>query len=96
MAQARSPQVFLALVNGVPDGRVGERPSRFVQANVIHPSGPLRVPAPRSRHEFREAVGRREKSGPAEARPPQRRQVANVVTHQTADPVRPLARRFSR
>jgi hypothetical protein len=87
MTQARSPQqVFLALANAVADGRFDELPSRYAeQADVIHPSDPVRAPALRSRDEFREASGRREKSGPP--RPGRRSAARSPTSSSTRQPI---------
>jgi ketosteroid isomerase-like protein len=87
MAQPRSPrEVFLALVNGVADGRFAELPSLYAeQTDVVHPFDPLRAPALRTREEIREHFGVREHSRPADTDPP-RRTVANVTIHETTDP----------
>ena len=91
MAQPRSPQeVFLALVNGVADGRLDELPDLYAeQTDVVHPFDPLRAPALRSRDEIRAHFGHRRQSAPPDAapRPPRpHRRVANVTIHQTTDP----------
>jgi uncharacterized protein len=85
MAQPRSPrEVFLALVNGVADGRWDELPSLYAeQTDVVHPFDPVRAPALRTRDEIREHFGVSEHSRPAA---PPRRTVANVTIHETTDP----------
>jgi uncharacterized protein len=87
---ARTPQeVFLALVNGVADGRFEELPDLYAeQTDVSHPFDPLRAPAARSREEIREHFGLRAGSRPADVgqRPRPRRRVGNVVIHETTDP----------
>jgi len=82
MAQPLSPaEVFLALVNGVAEGRWEELPSLYAeQTDVVHPFDPLRQPALRSRDELREHFT------PAGERPRVARRVANVTIHQTTDP----------
>ena len=82
MAQPRSPrEVFLALVNGVAEGRWEELPGLYAeQTDVVHPFDPLRQPALRTRDELRghfTSAG----TGPGLAR-----RVANVTIHQTTDP----------
>jgi ketosteroid isomerase-like protein len=82
MAQPLSPaEVFLALVNGVAEGRWEELPGLYAeQTDVVHPFDPLRQPALRSRDELREHFT------PADAGPRLARRVANVTIHQTTDP----------
>jgi uncharacterized protein len=82
MTQPLSPsEVFLALVNGVAEGRWEELPSLYAeQTEVVHPFDPLRHPALRSREELREHFT----SGGEGPRPTRR--VANVRIHQTTDP----------
>jgi uncharacterized protein len=82
MAQPLSPaEVFLALVNGVAEGRWEELPGLYAeQTDVVHPFDPLRQPALRTREEIRKhftAAG----AGPRPAR-----RAANITIHQTADP----------
>jgi uncharacterized protein len=82
MAQPLSPaEVFLALVNGVAEGRWEELPGLYAeQTDVVHPFDPLRQPALRTRDEIRKhftAAG----TGPRPAR-----RAANITIHQTADP----------
>jgi ketosteroid isomerase-like protein len=86
MDQPRSPrEVFLALVNGVADGRFDELPDLYAeQTDVSHPFDPLRTPAARSREEIREHFGRL--SRPADAGPRPGRRVGNVTIHETTDP----------
>jgi uncharacterized protein len=88
MDEPRSPrEVFLALVNGVADGRYDELPGLYAeQTDVVHPFDPLRAPALRSRDEISGHFGLRERSRPADARPRPRRRVANVSIHDTTDP----------
>jgi uncharacterized protein len=82
MAKPLSPsEVFLALVNGVAEGRWEELPSLYAeQTDVVHPFDPLRQPALRTRDELREHFT------PAgeDSRP--LRRAANITIHQTADP----------
>jgi uncharacterized protein len=82
MAQPLSPaEVFLALVNGVAEGRWEELPGLYAeQTDVVHPFDPLRQPALRSRDELREHFT------PADADPRVARRAANVTIHQTTDP----------
>ena len=82
MAQSRTPsEVFLALVNGVAEGRWEELPGLYAeQTDVVHPFDPLRAPALRTRTELREHFT------PAGATPRPDRRVANVTIHQTTDP----------
>ena len=86
MDQPRTPrEVFLALVNGVADGRYDELPDLYAeQTDVRHPFDPMRTPALRSREELRAAFGRRAGSADAGSRP--RRRVGNVIIHETTDP----------
>ncbi|HEX3489237.1 MAG TPA: nuclear transport factor 2 family protein [Streptosporangiaceae bacterium] len=84
MAQPSSPsEVFLALVNGVAEGRWEELPSLYAeQTDVIHPFDPLRAPALRTRDELREHFTR-----PGRGTGPEpRRRAANITIHQTTDP----------
>jgi ketosteroid isomerase-like protein len=82
VAQSRSPrEVFLALVNGVADGRWEELPRLYAEeTDVVHPFDPLRGPALRTRGELREHFR------PAGDGPRPRRRVANITIHETADP----------
>jgi uncharacterized protein len=82
MAESLSPsEVFLALVNGVAEGRWAELPDLYAeQTHVVHPFDPLRAPALRTREELREHFT------PAGAGPAQPRRAANVTIHQTTDP----------
>jgi uncharacterized protein len=82
MAQPLSPsEVFLALVNGVADGRWEELPDLYAeQTDVIHPFDPLRAPALRTREELREHFT------PTSAGPALHRRAANITIHQTTDP----------
>jgi uncharacterized protein len=82
MAQPLSPaEVFLALVNGVAEGRWEDLPSLYAeQTDVVHPFDPLRHPALRTRDELREHFT------PAGAGPRLARRAANVTIHQTTDP----------
>jgi len=82
MAESPSPsEVFLALVNGVAEGRWEELPSLYAeQTNVVHPFDPLRAPALRTREELREHFT------PTGADPTPPRRAANITIHQTTDP----------
>jgi ketosteroid isomerase-like protein len=87
MDQPRTPrEVFLALVNGVAEGRFDELPDLYAeQTDVVHPFDPVRAPGARSREEIRKHFGllvsRRADAG---QRP--RRRVGNVTIHETTDP----------
>jgi uncharacterized protein len=82
MAQPLSPsEVFLALVNGVAEGRWEELPDLYAeQTDVVHPFDPLRAPALRTREELREHF-----TSP-HAGPRPTRRAANITIHQTTDP----------
>jgi len=82
MAQPRSPQeVFLALVDGVAEGRWDELPGLYAeQTHVVHPFDPLRAAALRTRGELREHFR------PTGAGPRLHRRAANITIHETADP----------
>jgi ketosteroid isomerase-like protein len=82
MAQSLSPsEVFLALVNGVAEGRWEELPSLYAeQTYVVHPFDPLRPAALRTRAELRDHFT------PAGTGPRLPRRVANIAIHQTTDP----------
>ncbi len=82
MADPVSPrEVFLALVNGVADGRWDELPSLYAeQTHVVHPFHPLRPPALWTRDELREHFR------PAGATPRLHRRPANITIHETTDP----------
>jgi uncharacterized protein len=86
MDQPRTPrEVFLALVNGVADGRFEELPDLYAeQTDVVHPFDPLRAPALRSREEIREHFGGGSRPAHSGWRP--RRRVGNVTVHETTDP----------
>ncbi|MFL6124941.1 nuclear transport factor 2 family protein [Actinophytocola sp.] len=74
-------EVFLALVNGVADGRWEELPDLYAaETDVVHPFDPLRGPALRSRAELREHF-RPTGTGPRLDRRP-----ANITIHETTDP----------
>jgi ketosteroid isomerase-like protein len=82
MDRPRSPQeVFLALVNGVAEGRSEDELAGLYaeQTDVVHPFDPLRAPALRTRDELREHF--RPDGSP---RLPCR--AANITVHQTTDP----------
>lgn len=73
-------EVFLALVNGVAEGRWADLPDLYAEhTDVVHPFDPLRAPALRTRDELREHF--RPTSGPRLERRP-----ANVTIHETTDP----------
>ncbi|MGI5246619.1 nuclear transport factor 2 family protein [Dactylosporangium sp. CA-139066] len=78
----RTPrEVFLALVNGVADGRWEELPELYAEeTDVVHPFDPLRRPALRSRDELREHFR------PNEDVPRLMRKAANITVHETVDP----------
>jgi ketosteroid isomerase-like protein len=82
MAEPASPrEVFLALVNGVADGRWDELPSLYAeQTHVVHPFHPLRPPALRSRDDLREHFR------PTGSAPRLHRRPAAITIHQTTDP----------
>ena len=82
MAQPLSPsEVFLALVNGVAEGRWEELPSLYAeQTHVVHPFDPLRHAALRTREELREHFK------PTGVGPTLHRRAANITIHQTTDP----------
>jgi ketosteroid isomerase-like protein len=82
MAESLSPsEVFLALVNGVAEGRWEELPSLYAeQTDVVHPFDPLRAPALRTRDELREHFR------PASEGTRPSRRAANITIHQTTDP----------
>jgi ketosteroid isomerase-like protein len=82
MGEPRSaPEVFLALVNGVAQGRWDELPSLYAErTHVVHPFDPRRAPALRTRDELREHFR------PTDASPRLHRRAANITIHQTTDP----------
>jgi uncharacterized protein len=82
MAQSRSPrEVFLALVNGIAEGNPEGLPELYAeQIDVVHPFDPLHGAPLRSREELRERFQS------LAGRPRPRRQVGNVVIHETTDP----------
>jgi ketosteroid isomerase-like protein len=82
MAQAPSPrEVFLALVNGVAEGRWSELPDLYAeQTHVVHPFDPLRAAALRTRDELREHFT------PTGTGPQLHRRAANITIHETTDP----------
>src|SRR5882757_3789341 len=82
MAQLPSPrEVFLALVNGVAEGRWDELPDLYAeQTHVVHPFDPLRAAALRTRDELREHFR------PTGAGPRLHRRAANITIHETTDP----------
>lgn len=82
MAQPLSPsEVFLALVNGVAEGRWEELPGLYAeQTDVVHPFDPQRPEALRTREELREHFA------PTGTGPTLLRRAANITIHQTTDP----------
>ena len=82
MAQVLSPrEVFLALVNGVAEGRWRELPDLYAeQTHVVHPFDPLRAAALRTRDELREHFR------PTDAGPRLHRRATNITIHETTDP----------
>jgi ketosteroid isomerase-like protein len=82
MAQTLSPrEVFLALVNGVAEGRWDELPSLYAeQTHVVHPFDPLRSAALHTRDELREHFR------PTDTGPRLQRRPANITIHETTDP----------
>jgi uncharacterized protein len=82
MAKPVSPrEVFLALVNGVAEGRWDELPSLYAErTQVVHPFDPLRPAALRTRDELREHFK------PTDVTPRLRRRPANITIHETTDP----------
>jgi ketosteroid isomerase-like protein len=82
MGQARTPsEVFLALVNGVAEGRTEELADLYAeQTDVVHPFDPLRGPALTTRDELREHFR------PGDDRPRLPRRAANITIHRTSDP----------
>jgi ketosteroid isomerase-like protein len=82
MGRPLSPrEVFLALVNGVAEGRWDELPRLYAeQTHVVHPFDPLRATALRTRDELREHFG------PTDSSPRLHRRAANITIHETADP----------
>ena len=82
MGQPRSPRdVFLALVNGVADGRWAELPGLYAeQTDVVHPFDPLRGAALRTREELRAHFT------PAGDGPRLDRRAENITIHETTDP----------
>jgi ketosteroid isomerase-like protein len=82
MAKPVTPrEVFLALVDGVAEGRWEELPSLYAeQTHVAHPFHPLRPAALCSRDELRAHFR------PTDDTPRLRRRPANITIHETADP----------
>jgi ketosteroid isomerase-like protein len=73
--------VFLALVNGVAEGRWEELPDLYAEeTHVVHPFDPLRGPALRSREELRAHFR------PTGAGPRLDRKAAGITIHETTDP----------
>lgn len=70
-------EVFLALVNGVAEGRWSELPDLYAeQTHVVHPFDPLRAAALRTREHFK----------PTDAGPQLHRRATNITIHETTDP----------
>lgn len=82
MPENRSPRdVFLALVNGVAEGRWEELPELYAErTDVVHPFDPLRAPALRTREELREHFAPTDTGRRLIRRP------ANITIHETTDP----------
>ncbi|MFD8394290.1 nuclear transport factor 2 family protein [Streptomyces sp. NPDC059680] len=82
MTQVLSPrEVFLALVNGVAEGRWKELPDLYAeQTHVVHPFDPLRAAALRTRDELREHFR------PTDSGPRLHRRATNITIHETTDP----------
>jgi ketosteroid isomerase-like protein len=82
MSRPRSArEVFLALVNGVAEGRWGELPDLYAErTHVVHPFDPLRAPALRTRDELREHFR------PTGDGPELHRRAADITIHETTDP----------
>jgi ketosteroid isomerase-like protein len=82
VVQALSPrEVFIALVDGVAEGRWEELPDLYAeQTHVVHPFDPLRGAALRTRGELREHFK------PSGAGPRLPRRAANITIHETTDP----------
>ncbi|MEV7388375.1 MULTISPECIES: nuclear transport factor 2 family protein [unclassified Streptomyces] len=82
MTQVPGPrEVFLALVNGVAEGRWSELPELYAErTHVVHPFDPLRAAALRTRDELREHFR------PDDVGPRLNRGVANITIHETTDP----------
>ncbi|WP_329547678.1 nuclear transport factor 2 family protein [Streptomyces sp. NBC_01356] len=74
-------EVFLALVNGVAEGRWSELPDLYAeQTHVVHPFDPLRAAALRTRDELREHFR------PTGDGPQLHRRATNITIHETTDP----------
>lgn len=82
MTEPRSPrEVFLALVNGIAEGDLEGLPELYAEeTDVVHPFDPLHGAPLRSREELRHRFQA------LADRPRERRQVGNVVIHETTDP----------
>jgi uncharacterized protein len=82
MPEPRSPrEVFLALVNGVAEGRWEQLPGLYAEeTDVLHPFDPRRAPALRTRDELREHF-RPVAGGPRLIRRP-----VDITIHETTDP----------
>lgn len=82
MSQQRSPsEVFLALVNGLCEGRIGEVIDLYAErTDVSHPFDPLRGAGFTSREELRQHFARRPARQTLKAR------ATNIRIHETSDP----------
>jgi ketosteroid isomerase-like protein len=82
MTRTPSPrEVFLALVNGVAEGRWQELPDLYAEeTHVVHPFHPLRAAALHTRDELREHF-----RPTGDVRQLDRR-AANITIHETTDP----------
>jgi len=82
MTEVLSPrEVFLALVNGVAEGRWKDLPDLYAeQTHVVHPFDPLRAAALRTRDELREHFR------PTGTGPRLHRRATNITIHETTDP----------
>ncbi|EFL22278.1 conserved hypothetical protein [Streptomyces himastatinicus ATCC 53653] len=73
--------MFLALVDGVAEGRWNELPDLYAErTHVVHPFDPLRTAALRTRDELREHF---RPTGPG---PQLHRRATNITIHETTDP----------
>jgi uncharacterized protein len=73
--------VFLALVNGVAEGRWEDLPDLYAEhTNVVHPFDPFRAPALRTSDELREHF--RPRAGGCRLV----RRATNITIHETTDP----------
>jgi ketosteroid isomerase-like protein len=74
-------EVFLALVNGVAEGRWDDLPGLYAErTDVVHPFHPLRPPALTTREELRRHFQ------PTTVDPQLLRRAADITVHETADP----------